>query len=655
MGDTTMIETAKEGAHRLAKFMLSKGYQFEALHEYTDQHGSPLYYRMRLKHPDTGEKCIRSMKLHGDSYVFGEPEFAACKPLYRLHQLHRRRDSVVYFVEGEKCADELEKLELLVTTSGGADSVEKADFQPLSRRKVVLWRDNDEAGKRWALGLARKLRALSCKLQHIVIDNLVLPEKGDCVDWLAKNPGATAVTVSALAVAAPEPESETAAAERLAALSPFEYDRVRKEEAKALGIRVETLDKLVRGSGATTASESPFVDPEPWAAPIHVARLLNEIVMVIRRFIVLNPEQAHAVALWVAFTWVIDVVKVAPLMIINAPERECGKSQLLSVLFKLCRKTLSTANMRSATLFRIAEKWHPSIMVDEADTFMKTDDEMSGLINAGHTRDSAFAWRLVGDNHEPKPFSVWGAKAFAGINLERHLPPATMSRAIVIQLRRKLPNEKVSRLRHAEKGPFSDIASKLARFADDYLQQIQQTLPVLPDALGDRDQDNWEPLLAIAQCAGVRWTKRATDAAIKLSGNGGHEAASSANELLLDIREIFKNGSNGLITKITYKDLMKELIENPEKPWDTYNRGQPIKMRQVTKLLAPYGIKSKTIRTGYDTDKGFEAEQFADAFVRYLPAPAIPKSQSNISPKPNEDGNFNVTDAATFYRIASNG
>lgn len=83
--------------------------------------------------------------------------------------------------------------------------------------------------------------------------------------------------------------------------------------------------------------------PESWPEAIDPAQLLDEIVETIRRFIILDEEQAHAAALWVAFTWFVDVVKVAPLIIINAPERECGKSQLLSVLLKLSRKSISTA------------------------------------------------------------------------------------------------------------------------------------------------------------------------------------------------------------------------------------------------------------------------------------------------------------------------
>ncbi len=119
---------------------------------------------------------------------------------------------------------------------------------------------------------------------------------------------------------------------------------------------------------------------------------------------------------------------IAPLLIISAPEKSCGKTQLLDLLTKIVCRPLATSNMKAATLFRIAEKWHPSILIDKADTFIKNDEELTGLINAGHTRATAKAWRLVGKDFDPKDFNVWGAKAFAGISLEKHLPDATISR-----------------------------------------------------------------------------------------------------------------------------------------------------------------------------------------------------------------------------------
>ena len=44
-GGAAMSETAREAARRLARSMLEKGYRPEALHEYTDRYGSPLYHR----------------------------------------------------------------------------------------------------------------------------------------------------------------------------------------------------------------------------------------------------------------------------------------------------------------------------------------------------------------------------------------------------------------------------------------------------------------------------------------------------------------------------------------------------------------------------------------------------------------------------------
>jgi putative DNA primase/helicase len=190
----------------------------------------------------------------------------------------------------------------------------------------------------------------------------------------------------------------------------------------------------------------------------------------------MTPEQANAAALWVAYTWFIDAVEVAPLAIINAPEKACGKSMLLEVLGRMCAKPLSVANVTPAALFRSVEHWNPTLLIDEADTFFSGKDELKGLINAGYTRANAFVLRTVGDNHEPKMFKVWGAKALAGISLEKHLPDSTMSRAIMFCLRRKLPHDSVERLRHAEAGLFTGIASKLSRFANDYSQQIIDVL-----------------------------------------------------------------------------------------------------------------------------------------------------------------------------------
>ncbi len=206
------FEKPQQAARRLAAPAIRDGLRPEALHGYADSDGEPMYWRIRAKHPTTGEKWIRPMRLKDGRYVLGEPEFApGRKPLYRLDELAKADPSRrVFFVEGEKAADALAKIGCLVTTAGGASSDDSADFGPLSGRTVRLWPDNDQAGQDHAERVAVKLRALGCAVEIVDIALLRLPEKGDAVEFLAAHPNATEAVLMALdcireAVAARDP------------------------------------------------------------------------------------------------------------------------------------------------------------------------------------------------------------------------------------------------------------------------------------------------------------------------------------------------------------------------------------------------------------------------------------------------------------------
>lgn len=420
--------------------------------------------------------------------------------------------------------------------------------------------------------------------------------------------------------------------ENLANLSPIQYDQVRKEEAKRLGVQLVTLDSYVKNARETCSTEdtSLFAEVDPWAEPVNPEELLLEIADTIRRFIVCEPETALAATLWAAMTWFMDEIKIAPLALITAPEKRCGKTQLLSILGKITRKPLPSSNISPAALFRAVDKWQPTLLIDEADAFLNDNEELRGLLNAGHTRDSAFTLRCVGDDHEPQKFNVWGAKALSGIG---KLADTLMDRSIVLELRRKLPDEEIERLRHAPDELFGTLQKKLARFAEDYRTAICAARPDLPETLHDRAQDNWEPLLAIADTAGSDYGRLAREAAIKLSG-GNDETLSLGVELLMDIHEIFEAKE---IDRIPSHELIKVLCEDNEKRWVTYNFRSPnprITPKQLGQLLSVYGIKSGNIRGRIDpktlsgnplkVQKGYRRSQFEDAFLRYLPFLSIP-------------------------------
>jgi putative DNA primase/helicase len=116
-------------------------------------------------------------------------------------------------------------------------------------------------------------------------------------------------------------------------------------------------------------------------------------------------------------------------------------------------------------------------------------------------------------------------------------------------------------------------------------------------------------------------------------------------ELLTDIQEIFEVKR---LIRISTIDLIAALCEDDEKPWATYNRGNPIKPRQVANRLREYEITSnQTIRISPNqTAKGYSLDQFQESFNRYLaptpPPVSVTKSQTANS-KP-----FSVTDRKTL-------
>ena len=187
--------------------------------------------------------------------------------------------------------------------------------------------------------------------------------------------------------------------QRLAALPPLAYDRVRNEEAKRLGVRTSTLDQVVakRREQPVETDGLPelFARVEPWPSEVDGAALLDDLADSARRFVTL-PEHADVVlALWTVFTHTIDAAEVAPILAVTAPEKRCGKTTLLQWLSSLVCREMPASNITAAALFRAVEKWHPTLLVDEADTFLAKSDELRGIINCGHTRRSAFVIRTV--------------------------------------------------------------------------------------------------------------------------------------------------------------------------------------------------------------------------------------------------------------------
>ena len=406
---------------------------------------------------------------------------------------------------------------------------------------------------------------------------------------------------------------------KLASLSKIEYEQQRKKVAKELGIRASVLDEAVNRlkplsnnlSQKKPLTEEIFPIVEPWDTHVEAEDLLNEIINTLTKFAILPEHADVAIALWIVFTYFIDQVQVSPILAISSPEKQCGKTTVLSILTDLVAKPLAASNISSSCVFRSIELWKPTLIIDEADTFISTSEELRGVLNSGHTKPTAFVVRSVGDTHIPTRFTTWGAKAIALIG---KLPDTLHDRSIVIPLKRKLLGEKTEKPRHSNGKIFVNLRSKILRFSQDNAAIIENARPILLDKISDRSADNWEPLLSIAELAGEKWLAKAEKAALALS-NRTEEAKSKGVELLEDVKQIFEAQN---ILKISTKDLIIALCKDEEMPWATWNRGKEISPRQLSRIISHYNINSKTIRFVSGLSKGFEKQQFEEAWARYL-------------------------------------
>jgi len=423
---------------------------------------------------------------------------------------------------------------------------------------------------------------------------------------------------------------DTGLIERLSNLSLIDYDRERQAAADSLGIRATTLDaevKRARTDNSDNAAGQSVVFPDriPWSESVDGSDLLDDLASAFKRFVILPDHADTALSLWILFTYLADVARVAPILAAVSPEKRCGKTTLLALLNRLVDRPLTTSNISSSSLFRAVEKWSPTLLIDEADTFLRENEELRGILNCGHTRDTAFIIRTVGDDHEPRRFSTWSPKAIALIG---SLPDTLADRSIVIELRRKHSGERVEKLRHAD---LEDLTRRCIRFADDYRKVIESAQPKIPEELHDRAGDNWEPLLAIADLAGGSWPERARKAASILSGSTP-DGDSTKVELLTDIRALFSERLYGR-ELVSSAELVELLTEDKAGRWAEYSHGKPLTQGRLARLLRPFKITSGSVRVGADkTPKGYHVKAFDDAFARYLPPF---KAQHRHNPHPD--------------------
>ncbi len=645
-------ETPQEGARRLSKHKLDEGFVPAGLYRITDNH-----YKIRLEKGD--DKFIRPMQLINGVWEWGKPKFKNGDPLY-IRAPENSKSDVIYVVEGEACVDALYRLSLNAATSGSATSAGAADWSPLKNKNVIIWPDCDDSGLKYAEDVVEALIDLALSIKQVDVKKLGLNEKDDCIEWLMANPNATSEAILSLPsvdvsfdkknepVEQPNSVSEIVEKSGVGKLDESStpenvIEAIKKAMVMATGLDIigigilksEISKKLkaagVQGGAAIIrnafASDKNlddggkqdqgllFEDIKLHGDTVDGAKLADEIEKILYRHLVLPEGAAAAIALWIFHGWCFESFSISPLLVLRSPTKRCGKSTVATLVYYLSNRPLPASNITPAALFRAIEMFRPTLILDEADTYLIGNNELNGVINSGHTRSMAFVIRCDGDDNEPIKFNTFGPKVVAFIGKQKD---TLMDRSVQIVLKRKMPGEKTEKIRQDKLSEtLRPIRGKLARWSKDNEETLAGADPGTPERLNDRARDNWRPLLAVADQLGGVWPDKARKSALALSSEEDDDDSVKIM-LLEDLRLCFKELGNNLLMS---DEFVKFLLEIENRPWSEFGKTEkPITANKIARILKEFKVSPNQVRLDGRKVRGYELnDQLRDVFTRYLP------------------------------------
>ncbi len=498
-------------------------------------------------------------------------------PLYGVHEVNGAAEVVL--CEGETARDALAGIGVAAvgTVTGAEGTPDEAALRPLLKiPRVRLWPDNDQPGRSHMDSIAARLVAMGHPDVR-VIGWADVPPKADAADLIAGG---------------------------------------------------GTIDDVRRLMAAAAA-----------AGTVAAAELLDRVEVFLGRFVAYPSGYARtAHTLWIAHAHLMDAWESTPRLAFLSPEPASGKTRALEVTELVVPNPVESVNLSAAALFRKVGDGsdRATILYGEIDTVFgpkaKEHEEVRGLLNAGHRR-GAVASRCVtrGKTIEVVDFPAYCAVALAGLG---DLPDTILTRSVIVRMRRRAPGERVEPYRRRVHGPDGrELRDQLAAWANTVREAVRDAWPKLPAGIEDRDADVWEPLLAVADAAGGAWPGRARVAAVALVADSKESTPSLGVRLLADLRTVF-----GEADALSTEAILSALHALDEAPWAELVGGKPLNARGLAQRLRGYGVRSKSVRIGGATPKGYARADLADAWMRYLPPPAQESATSATGATGDADG-----------------
>lgn len=242
-------------------------------------------------------------------------------------------------------------------------------------------------------------------------------------------------------------------------------------------------------------------------APASLAAPLALIIGELDRAVEFPRKELRAlVAAWALGTYFVPLFLAFPRLNLTG-ERGSGKSKLLLILRAAAWNAILMMNPTPAVLFRLAQEFRPTLLIDEAEGMAKEDQrEILSILNAGYKAGGTVA-RVEGkDARRVELFSVYTPAALAAI---RPLNGTTADRCLSIRLQRGRDRRRLNAPVDIAAPGFARIRALahralLTRWQDvatAYARLAEATSDEMPAWLNARARELWLPLLAVAAVA----------------------------------------------------------------------------------------------------------------------------------------------------------
>lgn len=611
--------------------------------EYKTADGRAVAFVVSRFDTDDGKKETRPQSWSHDKQAWVWQFPVGMLPVYNLDAITSRVGATILVNEGEKAADAAQRQfpdTVAITSSQGANNAHKSDWSVLAGRDVVICPDADEAGTGYALAVIGQALVYSATSIRVKDTLSIGWEVGaDLADH--------EVEASFLDDAQPydqfyQVKQYEAEVFKAAALLPdSECDRQVDRLSKLLGIKRVTFNRMVKACKNAAQLEEVEVesdlvvdDPEPWNDEVDGLQLFRDIKGLIHKHVQLKPQQATTVATWVFYSFCFAQLRVSPVLLLTSATKRCGKSTLMECVSGLVSRPLPVSNISAAAIYRVIEAAHPTLLIDEADTFLSANDEVAGILNSGHTKQMAFVVRIEkGTDGEmiPKKFSTFCPKVVGMIGLPKS--GALLDRCVMIGLERAVQGVTIQPLPPEVDSAFLDYRRKVRRWAQDNADEVVLDFKLLPRGSNDRSQNNWSVLASTAKAIHPEVLAEIETAYVGMSGETDDAVDDLSQNLLAALFEIAlqrvkPEGMRQLAAKpdeplannaclLLTEYLVVELLKMNHEAWAS--KQYDLNAHKLGKLLSPFRLKSERGRIKYEphAKRGYRIGKLIPIWQRY--------------------------------------